>query len=423
MDFKEALTFVSSLAPRGWRLGLDRMQAFADFAGLGPYLGRPHPRFIHVAGTNGKGSTTAILQSIMVEAGYRTGAFYSPYVVDPRERWQFGRRLISESEFVEVVTHLKALAEAFESSEYGGITEFEFKTAIGFEYWKRMQCDWVALETGLGGRLDATNIIQPASTVIVSIGMDHMHILGDTHAMIATEKAGIIKPGIPVVLGDMSREALEAIEEIAKERESPVFRWGKEIRQHGPWLHFEDVELRFTKIGIPGSVQRINACLAAVAAWKAGIHDPDAIVRGIAKASAPGRFEVREIEGRIVVFDGAHNGPAAKLLARELKKKFRGRSIHMVTSMLNGHEATDFFREFVGFAKSAHISPIDFFRAKPIEEIADAFLELKIPVTTHANGSDSLTAALRSATDDDVVVVTGSNYLVGEVLAGLDSRT
>ena len=421
MNFKEALRYISSLEPRGWRLGLDRMQAFAEFAGLGPNLGSTKPKFIHVAGTNGKGSTTAFLQSIMVEAGYRTGAFYSPYVADPRERWQFERRVISDDELVQVVLHLKNLAEKFESSEFGGITEFEFKTAIGFEYWRRMDCEWVAIETGLGGRLDATNIIQPSATAIVSIGLDHTHILGDTLEKIAYEKAGIIKPGIPVVLGNLKSEALQTIQTIASERDAPIYRWGTEIKQHGPWLHFDDVELYFTKVGIPGSIQRQNACLAAVAAYAAGITDTEAIVKGIATAKAPGRFESRIINGFTVILDGAHNGPAAKNLAAELKKKHRGKRIHLVTSMLNGHEPKDFFRELASSAVAAYVSEIDFFRAMPASQLAEALDELGVPTTTYANGSQSLTAALSVATSDDIVVVTGSNYLVGEIIETLDS--
>ncbi|HEY0866603.1 MAG TPA: hypothetical protein VGE01_04465, partial [Fimbriimonas sp.] len=220
MTYPEALAYVSGLEPRGWRLGLDRMQAFIDRAGLSQNVGRPPgtdpagkpgARFIHVAGTNGKGSVTAFLQSMLVEHGYRTGAFFSPYVVDPRERVQFGRSLISESDFASVVAHLKPIAESFSETEFGGITEFEFKTAVGVEYWRRKRCEWVALEVGLGGRLDATNVVHPACSAIVSIGYDHTQILGDTLEKIAFEKAGIVKPETPLVVGDVPEPARRVI--------------------------------------------------------------------------------------------------------------------------------------------------------------------------------------------------------------------
>src|SRR6185436_18334668 len=231
MTYDEALAYIASLAPRGWRLGLDRMQAFVDKIGMQDALGAEGgPQFIHVAGTNGKGSVTAYLQSILVEAGYKTGAFFSPFVYDPRERVQFGRELISKEDLAKLTEELIPIAESFSDTEFGGITEFEFKTALGFLYWKRKQCEWVALEVGLGGRLDATNVVTPKASIIVSIGLDHTNILGHTLAEIAYEKAGIIKPKVPVVVGQMPHEALEVIERAAAEREAPIWRYGKEIR-------------------------------------------------------------------------------------------------------------------------------------------------------------------------------------------------
>jgi dihydrofolate synthase / folylpolyglutamate synthase len=210
MDYQQAQDYIASLAQRGWRLGLDRMTEFAARADLVGSLGDgDSPKFIHVAGTNGKGSVTAMLQSCLVDQGHRTGAFFSPYVVDPRERIQFGREMISKEDLAAIATKLMPIGESLSETEFGGVTEFEFKTAMGFEYWKQKECDWVALEVGLGGRLDATNIITPASSAIVSISYDHVSILGETLAEIAREKAGVIKPGRPVVVGEMPDEAFE----------------------------------------------------------------------------------------------------------------------------------------------------------------------------------------------------------------------
>ena len=151
--YEQAMAYIAELAPRGWRLGLDRMEEFINLSGSLNQNITQKPKFIHIAGTNGKGSTTAMVQSCLVEQGYATGAFYSPYVVEPRERIQFGRDMISEEELSKIWEYLAPISEKLNDSEFGGVTEFEFKTAIGFEYWKRKPCDFVALEVGLGGRL------------------------------------------------------------------------------------------------------------------------------------------------------------------------------------------------------------------------------------------------------------------------------
>lgn len=218
MTYDESLAWIAGLQGRGWRLGLDRMRAFVRAAGLEDVLGGPESpiQYLHVAGTNGKGSVTAYLQSMLVAQGYKTGGYFSPYVVDPRERIQIGGELISRDEFASVATELREVAERFDQTEQGGITEFEFKTAMGFLAWKRAGVEVVALEVGLGGRLDATNVVTPKACAIVSISLDHTSILGNTEAEIAGEKAGILKPGVTGVLGTVNKEAEAAIKEVAK---------------------------------------------------------------------------------------------------------------------------------------------------------------------------------------------------------------
>ncbi|MCH7945095.1 MAG: bifunctional folylpolyglutamate synthase/dihydrofolate synthase, partial [Armatimonadetes bacterium] len=186
LSFDDAVARLGDLRRRGWRLGLDRMQEYVRRLGLQDKLGQPGgPKFIHVAGTNGKGSVVAFLQSMLVEQGFKTGAAYSPYVYDIRERVQLGRKLISKSDFARLAVRLLDVGEDLERTELGGPTEFELKTALGFAYWAEQGAEWVALEVGLGGRLDATNVVDPAASIIVSIGLDHTHILGETLSEIA----------------------------------------------------------------------------------------------------------------------------------------------------------------------------------------------------------------------------------------------
>lgn len=423
MTYEDALDYISSLSSKGWRLGLDRMQEFTLRAGLEARLGGTFPKFIHVAGTNGKGSTTAFLQSLMVEQGYRTGAFFSPYVIDPRERVQIDRNLISRKLVGDLTQRLKPFAESLENSECGGPTEFEFKTALGFAAWARSSCEWVALEVGLGGRLDATNIVHPAACIIVSIGLDHTAILGDTHAKIAYEKAGIIKAGIPVIVGEMCDEALEVIEAVAREKDAPIWRFGREIQ-----IEKLGRELRITnprrshlvpKPGIEGYKQDQNAALAVSAMDAANAtRVSHGVGLGVQRAQIPGRFQRVRYLGRDLILDGSHNADAGQVLRRSLESAIiaerRPDTVQLVTNMLSGHDVPAFYDTLVGIAEQPQIVPISFFRALE-PAAAREILEPKFGVATvHPTIDEGLKEAIRAAEPNQFVLVTGSNYLVGE---------
>lgn len=432
VTYAEALAYIEGLQGRGWRLGLDRMEAFVRAAGLEGAVGGVEggPRFIHVAGTNGKGSVTAFLQSILVEQRWRVGAFFSPYVVDPRERVQLGREMIKPHELALLTNELRGYCEALTETQFGGATEFEFKTALGFAYWKRKACEWVALEVGLGGRLDATNVVRPAATVIVSIGWDHMAILGETLEKIASEKAGIIKPGVPLILGAVpDRGARQAILEAAKALDAPVLELGREIQVKA------DDDGRFTiclgktseasagrpktfsglRSGLFGSKQASNAALAVAAVEAAGaLRAPDRVALGVERASAPGRFQRCVYRGADFILDGAHNADAAHVLAESLRLAgFGDHTLTLLTGMLEGHEAKSFYHELKRMVKDARIVPIDFHRSRKSKELAQEIA----PLFPLVRSSDSLEEALEAAARGGrPVLVTGSFYLVGEVL-------
>lgn len=418
MTYQDALDYIASLAPRGWRLGLDRMQAFCDAAGLTPALGAPGgPRFIHVAGTNGKGSTTAYLQSLMVEAGHRTGAFFSPYVVDPRERVQLGRELISREELAEIVEELRPVAEAFTETPFGGITEFEFKTAVGFRCWQRHACDWVAVEVGLGGRLDATNVVTPAAGIVVSIGLDHTNLLGETLEKIAYEKAGIVKPGVPIVIGEMAPEPRDVIEAVAREVGAPVLRFGEDIFWNDGTVVTPNRRIEGIRTGIVGEKQGQNFALALAAAEAAGLQlDDDAVRRAAALAYVPGRFEVKEVAGQTFVFDGAHNADSARVLRATLDRQFPGVPITLLTNMIQGHDLESFYAPLADRVGAAHVVPISFHRARPVEETAELLQRMLPRVACHPTIAEGLASA---RAEGGLVLVTGSFYLVGEVVSAL----
>lgn len=424
MTYEAALAYIASLEARGWRLGLDRMRAFCLAAGLGDALGPTDPKFIHVAGTNGKGSTTAYLQSIMVEAGYRTGAFFSPYVVDPRERVQIGRELIPKDDLAAMTERLIPVAEKFTDTEFGGITEFEFKTALGFAYWKQQQCEWVALEVGLGGRFDATNVISPAATIIVSIGFDHVGILGDTLAKIAGEKAGIVKPGVPAIVGDLPEEALTMVKRVADENAAPLWLWGRDIAWEAESgtlrTPMRTVERIFP--GLAGEMQGHNMALAVAAFIAAGGEATDEqLRRGAAAAFVPGRFQVVEAFGTRILLDGAHNGESAQLLRKSLDQKYANECIVLLTNMVQGHDPADVYCPFAGRIDSAHVVPIDFHRAQPPTVVQETLRELDISATTYDSTEEGLRKAAEEAGPEGIVLVTGSFYLVGDVLRRLSA--
>jgi dihydrofolate synthase/folylpolyglutamate synthase len=423
MTYEQALAYISSLEPRGWRLGLDRMQEFVRRAGLEDSIGpEGGPQFIQVAGTNGKGSTTAFVQSLLVESGYRTGAYFSPYVVDPRERVQYGRDLIPKQDLAEMTASLVPAVDSFSEIDYGGITEFELKTAIGFQYWKRKRCEWVALEVGLGGRLDATTVVTPRACVIVSIGLDHMHILGDTRAKIAYEKAGIIKPGVPVIVGQMPKDAEDVILSVAADTGAPVWRWGREV----VWVDEAGAVLtpngRYPGLrpGIPGSAQKHNLALAVAALDAAGaIKNIDALQIGAINASIPGRFQEIEYKGRTVVLDGAHNPDAAAVLSSSLDARFGARKVVLVTNMLAGHEPSAFYEVLRDRIADVFVVPVDFHRATPVETMVAKLESLFDHVTGFQSPLSGLDAAVAAAKEDEIVLVTGTFYLVGELLRNL----
>lgn len=420
MTYPEALAYLASLAPRGWRMGLDRMQEFARRADI---LIEGGPKYVHVAGTNGKGSVTAYLQSLFEAHGYRTGAFFSPYVYKPRERIQFGHELISESDFAQLTTDLLPIAESLSDTEFGGITEFEFKAAIGFRYFQEMSCQYVALEVGLGGRLDATNIVKTEAGVIVSIGHDHMSILGHTLTEIAHEKAGIMK-GQPIVVGELPKEAAEEVNREGERTNSILSSFGRNYwlkdcswgDEQGMAVITPLAEYPWIQPGITGVRQLQNAAIAIRAAEFAthGALDPDLTRIAIEETRAPGRFEVREVGGRTWILDGAHNEEAAQVLRQTLEKEFPSESFTLVTNMVAGHEPGDFYRELEGLIQTVIVAPIDFHRATPTDQMAETLKALWPGVEIKIAASPGDAIAIANATEQKILV-TGSFYIVGEV--------
>ncbi len=415
LSFEEAVARLGEYQSRGWRLGLDRMQEFLRRLGLDDKLGYAGgPQYIHVAGTNGKGSVCAYLQSMLHEQGFVVGATYSPYVYDVRERVQLGRDLISKHDFARLTETLLVVGETLEDTEFGGPTEFEMKTALGFLYWAQKKCDWVALEVGLGGRLDATNVVDPACSVIVSIGLDHTAILGDTIDQIAREKAGIIKPGRPVVIGDLPRAAREVVREVATANAAPLLEYGKDFRWEEGTVFTKSDEYTHLEPGIKGVVQGHNLAVAIQALEVTGtIRDKHQLAKGALFAHLPGRLEKREYRGRTIILDGAHNAEAAKQLVETIHQEWMGSGLALVTGRLEGHDHKRFFDALSSVVGKAYVARIDFHRTmQPGAVIKESGLT---QAEAYESSEKALDAAIAETKPGDAILVTGSFYLVGEV--------
>ena len=395
------------------RLGLEDKLGHPRSSGLGTH---DSPQYIHVAGTNGKGSVVAFLQAMLHEQGYRVGATYSPYVYDVRERVQFGRELIGEDDFARLTETLLEVGETMDGTELGGPTEFEMKTALGFLYWAERECDWVALEVGLGGRLDATNVVEPACSVIVSVGLDHTKVLGETLGEIAREKAGIIKPGRPVVVGAVEEEARVAIETVAEENGSPLWLFGRDVTWEDGTVQTPTARYEGLRPGLFGKIQGHNLALAVAAMDAAGaIKDKSKLAAGAARTTLPGRFERVACQGRTFILDGAHNPQAAETLVSLLHEAGVRTPMPLITGRIEGHEVRPFYEALKPVVSRAYVAKIDFFRAMEPSQVIEEAGGALTAASAHGSSQEALQACLSETVPGQTVLVTGSFYLVGEI--------
>lgn len=296
----------------GIKLGLDNVHRLLHELDL-PAAGQ---KFIHVAGTNGKGSTCAFIHSMLKTGGINAGIFTSPHLIHFGERIRDTERMITSDEIAAGITRLRERVTGWNPHP----TFFELAFALALEWFAQRGNPWVVLETGLGGRLDATNAMTPAASVITPIGWDHMDMLGDTLAKIAAEKAGIIKPGVPVITMPQHPEALEVIRHTAAERGAPL------TIVESPWN---------SETGLAGAHQRWNAAMAVAALRAAGIEfDDDVIERGLRDVRWPARFQKL---GRFII-DGAHNIDAARVLAQTWQEEFPNEKTEIVFGAVEGKD-------------------------------------------------------------------------------------
>ena len=422
MDFDEALAYMQGRLRLGVKLGNERFQALLH------RLGDPQARLkvVHIAGTKGKGSTAAMAASVLGAAGGRVGLYLSPYVYDVRERIQINGAMISRADFARWVTAIQPHVAALEETEHGPTTEFELKTAVGLCYFAEQAVDYAVLEVGLGGRLDATNVVpRPLVTVITNIGLDHTELLGHTLGEIAAEKAGIVKPGVPCATGvPEGGEAWPVIARICAERGAPLVRVTPPVlEENGLTLRTPRRTLSGVRLSLRGAFQGLNAAAALTAvdliADKALPPVPDAAARrGLEDAWVPGRLE--QVRARpTVVVDVAHNELSASVLSEALRDQYGAdaRRLLLVVGLSRQHDPEPFLAPLAARHPARVFATQPAFRPRPAQDVAEAarrlgFADVRV---VESGTEDAVRAALEEAGPDDLICLTGSFYTVGDV--------
>lgn len=396
----EALAYIATLQQFGYNPGLESTRRLAAL------VGNPHEslRFIHVAGTNGKGSTCAMLDAIYRASGRRVGLYTSPHLVRFNERIRVQGESIPDEALGRIVGRVRDAAEGATPPLVP--TSFEFVTVVALLWFLESQVDLVVWETGLGGRMDATNIVMPLAAVVTQIGFDHMNVLGPTIGHIASEKAGILKPGVPALTSATDPDALAILEYKARELGAPFLHVGASAVEH---FRFE--------LALLGEHQRSNGALAAATVRMLRFLLPvsdEQMAAGFASVRWPGRLQVLRRGAQTFLVDGAHNRDGVACLKAALERHFPGRPPVLVLGMLADKEWQRMACELVPVASRVITVPVSSQRAVSSADLRAACMASG--VTRPVRAVESLAEGLRACAADPFVVVTGSLALVGEAL-------
>lgn len=433
MDYRSALKYISGLT--NYEKSLKELYSPGNVdlervRELLRRLGSPESGLgiVHIAGTKGKGSTAAMISSVLQKAGYRVGLFTSPHLHTFRERVQINREPISEKDFARGIERVKPHVEELNAvGEHGYITTFEALTAMALLYFAEKEVEALVFEVGVGGRLDATNVVTPEVSVITSISRDHTELLGETLPEIAGEKAGIIKEGVPVVVAPQAPEVEEVIGTIARQRGAEMVNVGRESMwralghdTRGQSLLIRNIENEY-RLSMPllGDHQQENAATAIAAltvlrrkGWN--ISDGD-ITDGFADIRWAGRME--ELGRRpLAIADGAHNGDSARRLREALLKYYEFEKAVLVVGVSADKNIEDIASELLPIASTVILTRSRHMRAAEPADIAGAFTRPDIIVETTASVREALTRAREIASEEDLICVTGSLFVVGEAI-------
>ncbi len=418
MNCNQAIEYIHSLEKFGIKPGLERIKALCEL------LGNPQDKLkvIHVAGTNGKGSTSTMISNILIKNGFRTGLYISPYVSDFRERIQCNGNMIERSELAECVEKVKSAVDILlEKGEQ--TTEFEALTATAFVYFEKIKCDYVVLEVGLGGRFDATNVIKaPFVSVITSISLDHTAILGDTVAQIAKEKCGIIKFGAetvvyPLQCDDAMREIKNTCEARLNSLRIPdvaKLEIGEESLE-GTKAVYDGIEFLLPLAGKHMVYNAITAIEAVRSLSRFGVNISDDVISdGIASSVMPARMELIR-KKPVIILDGGHNEGCANALSEFIEKHLKNKRIIMVSSMMADKDYLSYLRKIAPFADVFIATKADVPRALSSDGLCAAAKEFCHDCYSIDETEKALNAAHNILEDNDAMIICGSFYLAGEI--------
>ncbi|MDW5562735.1 MAG: folylpolyglutamate synthase/dihydrofolate synthase family protein [Methanomassiliicoccus sp.] len=425
MDYGEALSWLYGRETMGIKFGLDNISRLLS------KLGDPHHRFrsVHVAGSNGKGSVSAMTAAVLQESGYITGLYTSPHLVDFRERMSVDGRCIPEAQLLRLIEEVRGIAESTSSPEQR-LTFFELATGIAFAYFADLGVEEAVVEVGMGGRLDATNVIVPDCCAITRIGLEHTKYLGTTVEAIAGEKAGIIKPGVPVVTIDQEEGVLDVFRRTAVERKSSLKVIGRDVgfetlsstlEGTEVWVEEIDAAVRVPLIGRYQAGNCAVACGVVTELMKRGVYVPDeAFVNGLAKVKWPGRMEMVSASPPMM-FDVTHTPDGAREVASEVRRLV-GEGIVLVMGVLDDKDLQGIAANFGPLARVAVATSPDTPRALPSAAVAGALRRYCPSVEEVTAVPAALDRAVALAAPGETVLVTGSLYTIGEAYGWLNGR-
>ncbi|MVO99692.1 bifunctional folylpolyglutamate synthase/dihydrofolate synthase [Paenibacillus lutrae] len=436
-QYSEAVNWINGLIPNGIKPGLQRMELLME------KLNHPHRRlkFIHVGGTNGKGSTCAFLTQVLRQCGYDVGSFTSPYLEKFTNRIQYNGQDIEEETLLRLANRLKPVADEIAATELGSPSMFEICTALALLYFGTVTYpDYVVLEVGLGGRLDCTNIVAPVVSVITNIGHDHMDILGDTLEKVAMEKAGIIKPGVPLVTTVEQPEIIGLFKNEAKSKRATAYVLGEHFSYEpvsgglgeqrlnfsGPFRKIENVP-----VSLDGAHQFKNAAAALMTLevlrqYNALIVEEEDLYAAMSKTEWPGRLEMVSESPRILL-DGAHNPEGAQTLAAALEDIYTYKKLHLMIGMLSTKNQPGYFRHILPMVDTLILTEPDFHKKESASRLAqraqetlqELHVDRDIEIVVEPDWKLALEQLKQRTGQEDLAVVSGTLYMISDVRSWL----
>lgn len=423
MNYNEAMKYIEGIGKFGSNYGLERTLRILK------HLNNPHKdlKFIHIAGTNGKGSTTAMIAEILKEKGFKVGMYTSPFLEEFEERIQINGVNIPKETLTKLIEKVKDVVDVVIEEGYGQPTEFEIITCIMLLYFKNENIDYGVIEVGLGGRLDSTNVITPILSIITSISFDHTNILGNTLEEIAGEKAGIIKNGVPVLVYNQSDSVLNVIKKVAYEKNSKVYvadfekcQYIKTVEEKNGVYQVVKIDNDFDiKLSLLGEHQIKNAYLAIKAAKIMSEVEhisisSDDIIKALYKVKWIGRFELLANNPKVVI-DGAHNIDGIRQLRRNVEKYFKYKKVNLILGILADKDVEEMVKEITPIASKVYAVTPHSDRAQLADELKKSIIKYNSNCESFNDYELALNEALKDSDKDDLVLISGSLYMIGDM--------